>query len=246
MKSLRWIGNNINSLYIAATTPPTLSNEAFNVVPDELKIYVPFESVTEYRTQWSEFSDRFVAYDFENKMVYDPRVVDLGLSVKWASCNVGANAPEEYGDYFAWGEISPKKEYTEDNCTTYGVPMSDIAGNPAYDAATANWGGNWRMPTKDEIIELRKNCTWEWTSLNGVNGKRVTGPNGNSIFLPAAGFCESSSYYVGSDGYYWSSTPYGNSYFDAYSLYFYYVHGDYYGVTDYDSYLGRSVRPVIE
>lgn len=244
MKSLRWIGNNINSLYIAATTPPTLSNEAFNVVPDELKIYVPFESVTEYRTQWSEFSDRFVAYDFENKMVYDPRVVDLGLSVKWASCNVGANAPEEYGDYFAWGEISPKKEYTEDNCTTYGVPMSDIAGNPAYDAATANWGGNWRMPTKDEIIELRKNCTWEWTSLNGVNGKRVTGPNGNSIFLPAAGSRFNNELAGdGSFGYYWGSTPSSDDTHYAYILYFLY---EYQSTNRYYRYFGLTVRPVLE
>ena len=135
--------------------------------------------------------------------------VDLGLSVKWASCNVGANSPEEYGDYFAWGEISPKSSYTEDNSLTYDVPMSDISGNSQYDAARANWGGGWRMPTKSEIDELVENCTWEWTKLNGVNGYKVTGPNGNSIFLPAAGYRHgSSSYYVGSYGYHWGSTPY--------------------------------------
>ena len=205
---------------------------------------MPYESVNEYRTQWSEFSDRFVAYDFENKMVYDPRVVDLGLSVKWASCNVGANAPEEYGDYFAWGEISPKESYTEENYSTYGVPMSDIAGNPEYDAATANWGGAWRMPTEAEQDELLYNCTWEWTILNGVNGRRVTGPNGNSIFLPAAGHrYGTSSYYVGSRGYYWSSSPYGDYGSNACSLYF-----DSGGIGwDWGlRYNGRSVRPVIE
>ena len=148
--------------------------------------------------------------------------VDLGLSVKWANCNVGANFPEEYGDYFAWGEISPKESYTEGNCSTYGVPMSDISGNPQYDAATANWGGAWRMPTKSEQQELLNNCTWEWTTLNGVNGCNVTGPNGNSIFLPAAGYrYGSSSSLVGSYGYYWSSTPYGDDDRLAFGLRFY-------------------------
>lgn len=137
--------------------------------------------------------------------------VDLGLSVKWASCNVGAERPEEYGDYFAWGEVSPKDSYTEGNCSTYGKSMTDISGNPQYDAATANWGGAWRMPTASEQQELLNNCTWEWTSLNGINGQRVTGSNGNSIFLPAAGYrYGTSSYYVGSYGYYSSSTPYGD------------------------------------
>ena len=170
--------------------------------------------------------------------------VDLGLSVKWASCNVGANFPEDYGDYFAWGEISPKDSYTSDNCSTYGVAMSDISGNPQYDAATANWGGAWRMPTKSEQQELLNNCTWEWTSLNGVNGQRVTGSNGNSIFLPAAGFrYGTSSYGVGSDGRYWSSTPFevdGNS---AYNLGF---NSDSYDWSWGNRYYGRSVRPVLE
>ena len=76
--------------------------------------------------------------------------VDLGLSVKWATCNVGATSPEDYGHYFAWGERCPKEEYTRENSLTYRKDMSDIAGNPQYDAATANWGGNWRMPTKNE------------------------------------------------------------------------------------------------
>ena len=170
--------------------------------------------------------------------------VDLGLSVKWATCNVGAECPEEYGDYFAWGEISPKEEYTEDNCTTNGVPMSDIAGNPAYDAATANWGGAWRLPTLAEQQELCDNCTWEWTTLNGVNGCKVTGPNGNSIFLPAAGYrYGSSSYYVGSYGCYWSSAPYEDDDYDAYGLYF----GSGYHDWGCDNrYYGQSVRPVSE
>ena len=170
--------------------------------------------------------------------------VDLGLSVKWAPCNVGANSPEGYGDYFAWGEISPKENYTSDNCLTYCVQMTDISGNPQYDAATANWGGAWRMPTEAEQDELRNNCTWEWTTLNGVNGRRVTGPNGNSIFLPAAGYrYGASSFDVGSLGYYWSSTPDEDIDYYAYSLYFYSDYCDWgWGYR----YYGQSVRPVLE
>ncbi len=136
--------------------------------------------------------------------------VDLGLpsGVKWATCNVGASSPEDYGDYFAWGETSPKAEYTWENSVTFGEQMSDISGNAQYDAATANWGGSWRMPTNDEMQELVDHCEWEWTEVNGVNGSRVIGPNGSCIFLPAAGARGGSSLYDDGDhGYYWSSTP---------------------------------------
>ena len=173
--------------------------------------------------------------------------VDLGLSVKWATCNVGATSPEEYGHYFAWGETSPKEEYTEENSLTYEKEMSDIAGNAQYDAATANWGGDWRMPTYDELKELSENCTWKWTTQNGVNGYNVEGPNGNSIFLPAAGGRSGSSLYdVGSSGYFWSSNPFDYDYdsgrnacglgFDSG------IQGMYYYSRDY----GLSVRPVVE
>lgn len=120
-------------------------------------------------------------------------VVDLGLSVYWCSCNVGAESPEEYGDYFAWGETKPKNSYTQANYSYYNANTtqyidigSDISGTQ-YDAATANLGSDWRMPTKEEIKELVDKCTWEWTQINGINGYKVTGTNGNSIFIPAAG-----------------------------------------------------------
>ena len=170
--------------------------------------------------------------------------VDLGLSVKWAACNVGAEIPEEYGDYFAWGEISPKENYTSDNCLTYCVQMTDISGKPQYDAATANWGGAWRMPIKAEQQELLNNCTWEWTTLNDVYGYKVTGPNGNSIFLPAAGFRSgTSSFDVGSGGRYWSSTPTVDDGDCAWDLYF--DSDGYDWCWDY-RYDGQSVRPVLE
>ena len=169
--------------------------------------------------------------------------VDLGLSVKWATCNVGASQPHGYGNYYAWGETTTKSEYTPDNSRTYGKNMSDISGNSNYDAARSNWGGSWRLPTKREMEELKNRCTWTWTSQSGVNGHRVTGPNGNGIFLPAAGYCYGSSTDVGEGGYYWSSTPRKSFANGAYGLYF---TCGYRGVIWDFRYLGRTVRPVSE
>ena len=170
--------------------------------------------------------------------------VDLGLSVKWATTNVGASSPSDYGYYFAWGETSTKSAYTEANSRTYKTSMGDIAGNAAYDAARANWGGTWRLPTEAECEELVNQCTWTWTTQGGHNGCRVTGKNGNSIFLPAAGLRDGLSLYgVGEEGLYWSSTPGGVDTEDAYRLYFL-SSGHYVG---WDiRYRGRSVRPVSE
>ena len=128
--------------------------------------------------------------------------VDLGLSVKWATCNVGANKPEDYGDYFAWSETQPKSEYGE---STYSRTAYPITLPLSDDAARANWGGSWRMPTMAEQDELRKKCKWKWTTQNGVNGYKVTSKkNGNSIFLPAAGFRTDSSLGAGRRAEYWS------------------------------------------
>ena len=177
--------------------------------------------------------------------------VDLGLSVKWASCNVGAESPEEYGDYFAWGKTTTKSSYKSSTSVTYGLSISELKsrgiigsdGNltAAYDAATANWGGNWRMPTLDEIKELVNNCIWEWTTQNGVKGYKVTGHNGNSIFLPAAGCRHDTSLDdAGSYGGYWSATPYSDSGY-AYCLSF---GSDGYDWSDARRLYGLTVRPV--
>ena len=158
----------------------------------------------------------------EDNIINGYEYVDLGLpsGLKWAVHNVGASAAEDYGDYCAWGEIETKDSYTQQNSVTYGMPMEDISGDPQYDVARALWGETWRLPTRDEQKELLDNCTWEWTSQNGVNGYLVTGSNGNSIFLPAAGYKENSSHTeVGEYGYYWSSTPQSNSNLGAYYLY---------------------------
>ena len=172
--------------------------------------------------------------------------VDLGLpsGLKWATCNVGASSPEDYGDYFAWGETRSKSSYTESNSVTYGKNIGDISGDAQYDAARKNWGGSWRMPTKAELQELKNNCSWKWTTQNGVKGYKVTGPNGNSIFLPAAGYRYGSSLnYAGSGGYYWSSTPRESYSTDAWYLYF---NGSECYMGSNGRYYGRSVRPVIE
>ncbi|MCD8302947.1 MAG: DUF1566 domain-containing protein [Prevotellaceae bacterium] len=148
--------------------------------------------------------------------------IDLGLKVKWATCNVGALSSSDYGNYYAWGETSPKSSYTADNCTTYGKVMDDISGNTLYDAARANWGGTWRMPTRAEMYELFSKCQWEWAPMDGLtNGYKVIGPNGNSIFLPAAAWCFGGSlHYAGDYGYYWSSTPDASNTPYAYTLHF--------------------------
>ncbi len=183
--------------------------------------------------------------------------VDLGLSVKWATCNVGATKPEEYGNYYAWGETTPKSIYNWSTykwcngsydtmtkyCTDsdYGTVDNKTTLDPEDDAAAVNMGGSWRMPTYDELEELKTKCTWTWTTLNGVNGYNVEGPNGNSIFLPAAGWLDLHSLIsVGSYARYWSSSGPGSN--GAYNLLF---NSDYVDWGNYYRYYGRSVRPVL-
>lgn len=180
--------------------------------------------------------------------------VNLGLpsGTLWASCNVGAEAPEEYGDYFAWGETSTKSDYASSTSVTYGLSVSELEsrgiigsdGNltAAYDVAAAKWGGSWRMPTSTEMKELIDSCTWKWTTQNGVNGYEVTGPNDNSIFLPSAGYRSYTQLNnTDSYGYYWSATPdfyNGNAHgLSFYSSRYYYM----YNYRDY----GYTVRPVL-
>ena len=191
--------------------------------------------------------------------------VDLGLpsGTKWATMNVGANSPEDYGDHFAWGETQPKDEYNWSTykwcngssktltkyCTSssHGTVDNKTVLDLADDTANANWGGDWRMPTKSEQDELLTECTWTWTTLNGVNGYKVTSKiNGNSIFLPAAGYRDSSGFYeAGSFGYYWSSSL-GSDFSYTGSAY----HLDFYSNTvycqaTYSRIRGYSVRPVL-
>ncbi len=191
--------------------------------------------------------------------------VDLGLpsGIRWATCNVGSTTPEGYGDYFAWGETTTKETYNwsvyrycngDYNTLTKYCNNADYGNNgftdalttleASDDAATANWGAGWRMPTHSEMQELYDNCTVTWTTQNGVNGCLFTGPNGNSIFLPAAGRRDGSELYdAGSCGYYWSSLLYTGSTDHAWHLYFY--SDDHYMYDGRRTY-GRSVRAVCQ
>lgn len=172
--------------------------------------------------------------------------VDLGLpsGIKWATCNIGASSPSDYGNYYAWGETTTKDTYTAENCKTWEKNLGDISGNPEYDAARANWGGSWRLPSKADLEELELQCTWTWTTIGGNDGYKVTGPNGKSIFLPAAGFRYGSSLnYAGGYGYYWSSTPREGSTRLAYNLVFY---SGYHYVYWSSRCYGLAVRPVSE
>ncbi len=188
--------------------------------------------------------------------------VDLGLSVKWACCNVGADSPEEYGGYYAWGETEEKSDYSWDTykwckgsyytmtkyCTksSYGTVDNKTTLDPSDDVAHVKWGGSWRMTTKKELQQLIDNCTWQWTTQGGKKGYKVTSKkNGNSIFLPAAGYRYGSVLYdEGSNGDYWSSSLNEDDCGYACSLYFssnYHV-WYYWGSRDY----GHTVRPVSE
>lgn len=148
--------------------------------------------------------------------------VDLGLPSgrRWATCNIGSKSPAGYGDYFAWAETKPKATYTDANyngCVDIypdglGNIKSDtiraqyrIVDNPQFDAARKNWGENWELPTSADFAELNKECTWTLKTIDGHKGYLVTGPNGNSIFLPMAGFKENQNKsQIGSGGFYWT------------------------------------------
>ena len=168
-------------------------------------------------------------------------LIDLGLSsgTLWADRNVGADKPEDYGDYFRFGEITP---FTEDSPEYECDGSIESVAGTEHDAATFYFGHNCHTPTFDQINELINKCEWKWTLFNGVNGFRVTGPNGNSIFLPAAGYRNYSSgalYNVGSYGRYWSATPNNTSN----GRYLYFNSSYCYWNVNYRAY-GFSVRPV--
>ena len=198
-----------------------------------------------------------------NHFVDGHEYVDLGLpsGTLWATCNIGAAKPEEFGDYFAWGETSTKNTY---NWSTYkycnGNQLTKYC-NESYrgyngftdnltelqtgdDAATANWGEGWRTPTKEQWDELLANTTNEWTTQNGVEGRLFTSKkNGKSLFLPAAGYCwDDGLSRVGRSGYYWSSSLFIDSPYIAW--YFYFNSDCYYMYYGYYRYSGHFVRAV--
>ena len=205
----------------------------------------------ERQSHYFESSDFALSYSQGRINGHD--YVDLGLpsGLKWATCNVGASRPEDYGNYYAWGEIQTKSEYTEENSLTYGKDIGNISGNSRYDVARAQWGSSWRLPTFVEIKELKDKCKWEWITIGSNKGYRVTGPNGNSIFLPAAGCYYGLECLQNSDGgYYWSGTRGSMHSDEAYILEFDNDYPEWKWGYDWggDSSLefGLSVRPVSE
>ena len=270
----------LNSVTVYAVEPPSLGIDAFRSSNNCL-IYVPASSVDAYKSAWSEYADRI------HPMEEITESVDLGLSVKWATCNLGATEPEGYGDYYAWGETEPyyssqdpltwkegKTGYnwasyqwcngSSNNLTRYcpsdktsywggpGTPDGKTEFkdyNYADDAARQNLGGNWRTPTDSEWTELRINCTWTWTTQNGVNGYRVasnkTGYTDKSIFLPAAGTRGNADLGdVGSYGRYWSSSLSSDHPYSAWIVYFYSGYVGYVDRSYGNRFCGFSVRPV--
>lgn len=234
--SVTSIGSNafgtIRHLVLPSTTPISITSSSFK--GDYTVLYVPASMVEMYkkRTNWSDCADRIwpiSAFPLASIPVGGTagEPVDLGLSVKWASWNVGASVPEDYGAYFAWGETENGWDYDWASYTWCNGgdyrKLTKYCDNSFYgydgfvdgktvldledDSAHAHWGGNWRMPTDAEWQELMENCTWTWTTQNGVNGYLVSASSGNSIFLPAAGVrVDTDLKFVEASGFYRSSS----------------------------------------
>lgn len=175
--------------------------------------------------------------------------VDLGLpsGTKWANMNIGANSEEDYGDYYAWGEIIKKGSFSIDSYQLIRedidyTPGTNIAGTP-YDVVSMRWGKEWQMPSKLQAEELINYTTSTWTSIHGVNGRLFTGINGKSIFLPASGyFWYSTCYYQNSSGNYWLSTR-DDSNSDSYANNLYFFDKALY-TTNGNLHHGRAIRAV--
>ena len=204
----------------------------------------------------SDDDDEDRVLDNGNLLISGHEAVDLGLSVKWATCNVGALSPKDCGDYYAWGETKKKSNYILDSYKWFDSEKREYKKydkdkdgkrktvlDPSDDAATLERGPKWRMPTVEEMKELVEECTWTW--CDSVAGYKILGPSGNTIFLPAAGSCDGTNLLsCGSGGLYWSATLDEDKSHFAYGLYF----GDDKFVCDswYGRYYGHTVRPVTE
>ena len=169
--------------------------------------------------------------------------VDLGLSVKWAECNMGAKVPSDGGTVYAWGETAPKNKYDAESSQTWKKRFRAISGKPEYDPACKDWKGKWRMPTDTEISELIFECTWKLDTLGQQPGYRVVGKNGQSIFLPFTG--RDASRQSSSQepvGLYWSASPHKKNNGEAFSLLF---TPQSFSFEWGPRFTGRSIRPVL-
>ncbi len=242
----------------------------YDASDNPIKAIVLNEVTSDYLMAIDYATNTFTKYTKQGEQPEIPdahEFVDLGLpsGTLWATCNIGANSPEEYGDYFAWGETegydsgktnfnwstykwwngssTSLTKYNRDS--NYGTVDNKTELDPEDDAAYVNWGPAWRMPSIEQFRELINSSytTTEWTTQNGVNGRKITSKtNGNSIFLPAAGYrYDSSPQMAGSNGKYWSRTLYSD--YADYARYLYFD-SSVYGTDDNSRYCGRSVRPV--
>ena len=245
---------------------PTINNNQITgeaVTGSQTDILVGLTSGTTYYVRAYMVTDYGLAYGEELSFTTldSHAYVDLGLpsGSLWATCNVGANSPEDFGDYFAWGETQYKWEYnlsTYQHCYgewntltkycnsySFGVSIDNLTTLlPEDDAATVNWGGDWRTPSKEEWEELCQNTIHSWTTQNGFYGWLFTASNGNSLFLPASGYYD--EYWSGFDffGYYWSSSLYTTN--SNYAWLFYFNSSSNSSMNHEYRYYGYSVRPV--
>lgn len=222
------------------------------VISDELTFNLP-DPETDYEARPYAVADNRYYYGET-----DDRWVDLGLSVLWARYNVGATSPEEYGGYYVWGETEEKSSYTEENYKYYrkyyvdgelfieGINIGSQISGTNYDVAHVKWGNGARMPSKGEVLELLKCCSNRVAYQNGIQGYNITGPNGNNIFLPCAGWYENDYFHHVNQGYYWTGYYYEDSSKGAFGLYF--CEEEEGMIIDYDEgttrHYGLSIRPV--
>lgn len=247
----------IACILLPSTSPVTIQSNAFDGVKG---IFVPRNMIDLYgvMTNWVNYSSQLYPIDtYKEKNEFTlvtSGAVDMGVSVKWAACNLGATRPEEYGDYYAWGEIEPKETYRWDNyrfgkynaLTKYNSTDNKYILDLEDDAAHVNLGGNWRMPTLEEWEELEVRCAWERTTHEGTSGYKVfCVGSGESIFLPAAGYWSDSfhdKYESAYDGCYWSSTLSSN----PVTAFYLYLSSDGCGAPTNSRCIGFSIRPVSE
>ncbi len=207
------------TIAFAENTTGDVRSCKFYLKSNDGKVSVPIEA-SQFSTTSSQTTEDISNFCPDNN---HPHQIDLGLSVKWTCCNVGASSPADYGGYYAWGETAEKVNYTWTTykwcggsdksmtkyCTSsyYGTVDDKSVLEASDDAATVNWGSPYRTPTSDELTELQNYCTWTWVTIGGVPGHKVTGSTGNSIFLPAGGFRSDTRLLLKEEyGYYWAST----------------------------------------
>lgn len=250
-----WKDNHIDTLYYYCSLNREQFTEDFNLTNLSSDSEYHYCAFVEFDGQTTEGETKTF-----NTSSYPDNAIDLGLSVRWASCNIGATRPEDYGGYYAWGETEVKDEYNEvtylfieggvdengDGMYDYGEEYvdfaSDISGTE-YDVARVKLGDNWRMPTIKECHELFDSCLTEWTSVNGVSGLKATSrKTGNSIFLPAAGARKGTSVEDTDQGDYWSSFYHWND-FEYAQKWGFSICGTAAG-TGWPRYIGFPVRPV--